>query len=301
MRSHPTLIVLVIAILAGTSATTAEQPQATPIATWSLGQGTLVTIAANAFATTTAATPGSDIALGQRIASGSAQPAKIVFAAPLAGSVTLAPGSVVIMREEVVAEAKELVIDLDQGAVQVDVLGRGPYAGVRVRGAVLDVRVTGTLFVVQRVTRDADYVALVQGRLKAGLRTEVADVLGKGQQFEIKSRQGIGASTAGGLEQIAALTNRPQIVSLKTSIKNQGTAPQQGDGGWDTDLALDLLNDLFDQVGFADALMSELTDALGEALFDDLQAGPGDQVINSVFASGTPGALGSPPPPPVPQ
>jgi hypothetical protein len=285
------LIALFLAVVAFTGATAAEQVPATPIATWSLGQGMVAT---------TAAKPGSDITLGQRVASGTSQPAKIVLVAPLAGSLTLAPGSAVTVSEEVVADTKELVIDLDEGAVQVDLQSRGPYAGVRVRGAALDVRVTGTLFVVQRVKRDADYVALVQGKLKAGLRKDVSDALGKGQLFDLESRQGIGASTGGGMEQIASLTNRPQIASLKTSIKDQSTGPQQGDGGWNTDLALDLLNDLLDQSGFDDALLTELTDALGEALFDDLQAGPGDQVINSIFSSSSAGGvLAAPPPPPV--
>jgi hypothetical protein len=288
MRTQLIALFLTVLMLAGAPA--AEQVPATPIATWSLGQGMVAA---------TAAKPGSDIGLGQRVASGTSQPAKVELAAPLAGSLTLAPGSAITLSEETVADTKELVIDIDEGAVQVDLHARGAYAGVRVRGAALDVRVTGTLFVVQRVKRDADYVALVQGHLKAGLRKEVADALGKGQQFDLESRQGVGASTGGGLEQIASLTNRPQIASLKKSIKDQSTGPQSGDGGWDKDLALDLLNDLLDQLGFDDALMNELTDALGEALFEDLQAGPGDQVINSIFSTSAAGVLGAPPPPPI--
>jgi hypothetical protein len=266
----------------------AEQPPA--IATWALGEGT---VAANA------AKPGSDIALSQRVASTSTQPAKLVFAAPLVGSLTLSPGAALTVVVETVGENRELVIDLDDGAVQVDLHDKGAFAAVRVRGAALDVRVTGTLFVVQRVKRDADYVALVQGKLSAGLRKEVADALGQGQRFDIDSRQGLGASTSGGLEQIASLTNRPQIASLKTSIKDQATGAKKGDGGWDQDLALDLLNDLLDQFGFDDALLRELTDAIGEALFDDLNTGPADEVINSTFSStSAPGVLAPPPPPP---
>lgn len=266
----------------------AAAEQAPPIATWTLGEGTVAQASAK---------PGSDIALGQRVASTSGQPAKLSFAAPLSGSLTLSPGAAVTLVVETVADTRELVIDLDAGAVQVDLHDKGAFAGVRVRGAALDVRVTGTLFVVQRVKRDADYVALVQGRLNAGLRKEVADALGQGQRFDIDSRQGIGASTTGGLEQIASLTNRPQIASLKTPIKDQATGPQQGDGDWNKDLALDLLNDLLDQLGLEDVLLSELTDALGDALFDDLDAGPGDQVINTAFSGGF-GVLAGPPPPP---
>ena len=102
-----------------------------------------------------------------------------------------------------------------------------------------------------------------------------------------------------GLGVMASLTNRPQIASAKrNNIKEQSTGPQEGNGGWDKDLALDFLNDLLDQLGFNDALMNALTDALGEALFEDLHTGPGDQVINHVFLNHTSGLLGAPPPPP---
>lgn len=282
-----TILIVLFGIAALSSVAAAEQAPP-PLATWTHGDGTVATVAAR---------PGSDIAIGQRVAATSGQPAKLVFAAPLAGSLTLSPGAVLTMVVETVAETRELVIDLDAGAVQVDLHDKGAFAGVRVRGAALDVRVTGTLFVVQRVKRDADYVALVQGKLNAGLRKEVADALGQGQRFDIDSRQGVGASTSGGLEQIASLTNRPQIASLKASIKDQATAAKNGDGGWDKDLALDLLNDLLDQLGLEDALLNELADALGDALFDDLDAGPGDQVINTTFSGGSSIIPGPPGPP----
>jgi len=283
-----TILIVLFGIAALSSVVAAEQ--APPIATWTLGEGTVAASASQ---------PGSDISIGQRVASSSGQPAKLVFVAPMAGSLTLSPGAAVTLVVETVADTRELVIDLDSGAVQVDLQDKGSFAGVRVRGAALDVRVTGTLFVVQRVKRDADYVALVQGKLNAGLRKDVAVALNKHERFDIDSRQGIGASTGGGLEQIASLTNRPQIASLKKSIKEQATGAQQGDGGWNTDLALDFLNDLLDQLGLDDALLSQLTDALGDALFDDLDAGPGDQVISTTFfGSGGFGVIPSPPPPP---
>lgn len=283
-----TVLIVFIGLVALGLSSAAAAEQVPPLATWTLGEGTVAAASAK---------PGSDIAIGQRVAATSNQPAKIVFTAPLAGSLTLSPGAGLTMMVEQVADTRELVIDLDAGAVQVDVHDKGAFAGVRVRGAALDVRVTGTLFVVQRVKRDADYVALVQGKLNAGLRKDVADALNKHERFDIDSRQGIGASTSGGLEQIASLINRPQIASLKASIKEQATGAQQGDGGWNKDLALDLLNDLLDQLGLDDALIGELADALGDALFDDLDAGPGDQVINTAFA-GASGALPPPPPPP---
>lgn len=283
------LLLAALLTLGGPAAITAADPAAPVLATWTLGDGAIANGAAK---------PGTDVTIGQVITSSSAQPARLTLTAPMAGSLTLSPGASLILVEETVADQRELVIDLATGAVQVDLHAKGAYAGVRVRGAALDVRVTGTLFVVQRVKRDADYVALVQGKLNAGLRKEISDALGQGQRFDLDSRQGVGASTTGGLEAIATLLNRPQIASLKKSIKEQGTGAQQGDGGWDKDLALDLLNDLLDQLGLDDALLGELADALGDVLFDDLSAGPGDQVINTSFGATSAGTLPPPPPPP---
>jgi hypothetical protein len=280
---------LCLCLVTGWLAAADAVPAAPVLATWSLGEGTIAGSSAR---------PGSDIAIGQVVTSPSAQPAKVVFAAPLAGNLTLSPGAAFTLVEETVADQRELVIDLAEGAVQVDLIAKGPYAAVRVRGAAIDVRVTGTLFVVQRVKRDADYVALIQGKLNAGLRKEISDALGQDKRFDIESRQGIGASTTGGMEAIATLVNRPQIASLKKSIKEQGTGEKQGDGGWDKDLALDLLNDLLDQLGLDDALLGELVDALGDALFEDLNSGPADQVINTIFSTSPSGVLPPPPPPP---
>jgi hypothetical protein len=262
-----------------------------PVATWSLGEGVVAEAPAH---------PGSDIAVGQRVTSSAEKPAKIDLAAPMTGTLTLSPGSTFSFVVETIAETQELVIDLSAGAVQIDLRNKGTFAAVRVRGAALDVRVTGTLFVVERIKRDEDYIALIQGKVKVSLRKEVADALGSsGQSFELENRQGVGATVGGGLGVMASLTNRPQIASAKRkNIKEQSTGPQEGNGGWDKDLALDFLNDLLDQLGFNEALINELTDALGESLFEDMHAGPGDQVINRVFLNASSGVLGAPPPPP---
>lgn len=292
MRTTPSLFAFLLMALSAWDPLAAEDPPQAPVATWTLGHGTVAAAAA---------LPGSGIALGQRLAAPRDQPAKIDFAPPMAGSLTLSPGAALVLVVESVGGARELVIDLDAGAVQVDLHDKAAFAAVRVRGAALDVRVTGTLFVVERVRRDADYLALIQGKVKAGLRKEIAEALGKGQSFELESRQGIGASTGGGLGQIAAMTNRPQVASLRVSVEDQATGPQVDDGGWNLDLALALLNDLLNQAGAGgldEALMSELTDAIGNALFDDLNTGPGDQVINTVFATSSAGNLAPPPPPP---
>lgn len=288
---HPTISPLLTLCFAVLTSVSAAETVTTPSATWSLGEGSIAEASAH---------PGSDIAVGQRVASSADKPAKIDFAPPMTGTLTLSPGAALTLVVETVAGSKELVVDLASGAVQIDLRNKGNFAAVRVRGAAVDVRVTGTLFVVERIKRDADYVALIQGKVKASLRKEVAEALGSsGQTFELENRQGVGASVGGGMSVMASLTKRPQIVSAqRKDLKEQSTTPPDGDGGWDQDLALDFLNERTDQLGFNDAVMHELTDALGEALFDDLQAGPGNQVIDSVFATSPGGALATPPPPP---
>ena len=282
---------LTIGTCVGAAEVAAPAVPSSPSATWSLGEGSVAE---------TPAHPGSDIAVGQRVASSAEKPAKVNFAAPMTGTLTLSPGAAFTFEVETVAESKELVIDLSAGTVQIDLRNKGTFSAVRVRGAALDVRVTGTLFVVERIKRDEDYIALIQGKVKVNLRKEVAEALGSsGQTFELENRQGVGATVGGGLGVMASLTNRPQIASAKRkNIKEQSTGPQEGDGGWDKDVALDFLNDLLDQLGFNDVMMNELTDALGESLFEDLHTGPGDQVINRVFSISPSGALASPPPPP---
>ena len=282
---------LTVCTCVGAADVAAPAVPSSPSATWTLGEGSIAEAPAH---------PGSDIAFGQRVTSSALKPAKVDFAAPMAGTLTLSPGTECTFVVETVAETKEFVIDLSAGAVQIDLRNKGTFAAVRVRGAALDVRVTGTLFVVERIKRDEDYIALIQGKVKVSLRKEVADALGSsGQTFELENRQGVGATVGGGLGVMASLTHRPQIASAKrNNIKEQSTGPQEGDGGWDKDLALDFLNDLLDQLGFNDVMMNELTDALGEALFEDLHSGPGDQVINRVLSNASTGVLGGPPPPP---
>ena len=288
---HLTIFPLLTLCFAVLTCVSAAEKVAAPSATWSLGEGSVAEASAH---------PGSYIAVGQRVASSADKPAKIDFSPPMTGTLTLSPGAALTFVGETVAETKELVVDLASGAVQIDLRNKGTFAAVRVRGAALDVRVTGTLFVVERIKRDADYVALIKGKVMASLRREVADALGlSGQSFELENRQGVGASVSGGMSIMASLTNRPQVVSVqRMDLQEQSTTPPEGDGGWDHDLALDFLNERTDQLGFNDAVIHELTDALGEALFDDLQTGPGNQVIDSVFATSPGGALASPPPPP---
>jgi hypothetical protein len=257
-----------------------------PIAVWSMGPGTIAGSTAQ---------PQHAVLQGQMMASSASLPARLDFISPVVGHITLSPGAEIKLRVEQ-NDGQQLILDVLQGAVQVQLDDKGPYVAMHVRGGALDVRVTGTLFVVERVRRDADYVALIQGKLKVGLKKDVADALGKAGQLELESRQGVGGD-ANGLASVEGLNNRPQIASAsRSSIQGQSTGPIVGDGGWDDDMALSFLLDLLEQLGLDDAILAQFTDALADALFDDLNTGPAEQVLSTAFSSA--GVLGSPPPPP---
>ncbi len=258
-----------------------------PVAVWSMGPGTIAGSTAQ---------PQHAVFPGQIMVSSSTAPARLEFMSPVVGHITISPGSEIKLRVEQ-NDGQQLILDVLQGAVQVQLDHKGEYVAMHVRGGALDVRVTGTLFVVERVRRDADYVALIQGKLKVGLKKDVADALGKDGQLELESRQGVGGDSSGGLGALQGLNNRPQIASAsRSSIQNQATGPLVGDGGWDDDMALSFLLDLLEQLGLDEAILAQFTDALGEALFDDLNTGPVEEILSTAFGSA--GVLGSPPPPP---
>jgi hypothetical protein len=257
------------------------------IGEWSMGPGTIAGSAAQA---------QQSVLTGQVVASSNDVPARFNFHAPVAGHVTMGPGAALSLKIETRADQQILVMEIERGSVQVQLDNKGNYSVMQVRGGAMELNVTGTLFVVERVRRDADYVALIKGKLKVSLRKEVADTLGKADQRDIDSRQGMGASS-GGLSGPDALNNRPQITGKSgKSVQEQGTGPQDGDGGWDYDEALELLIELLKELGLDDELIKQLIDSLGDALFEDLNSGPGDQAVNTVL--GAAGALSSPPPPP---
>jgi hypothetical protein len=132
--------------------------------------------------------------------------------------------------EEQVASGTDLVIDLEDGAVQVDVHARAAYAHVRVRGLVSDVSVVGTIFLVQRVARDSDYVAQVDGTVRVRQRTGDATV-------DLKGHQGVAVTTAG-LDPVDLLLTRPNLTPERLAqgnLRSQGLSPNPGGGGWDQD------------------------------------------------------------------
>lgn len=259
-----------------------------PLAAWGQGDGRIAGAAA---------APGQPILAGAEIAAHADRPARVALAVAPGSTLTLGPGAALRLSEEhEEGKGRRLIIALDRGAVQVDLVGKGEYLDVHVRGAALEVTVTGTLFVVDRIRRDADYVALVQGKVKVGLRKEVADALGKKQDVELSPRQGVGGTTGGGLGGTDTLGNRPQVDGKTTgNAQEQGTAPTKGDGGWDDDLAGLLLGGDGPLDGLGDDLLLQLGDELGKALLEDLGNAVTDQVLQINYGGST---LAPPPGPP---
>jgi hypothetical protein len=158
-------------------------------------------------------------------------PARLVLLTAPNSVVTLGAASEVSLSTEKDAAGTHLIIALERGKVEVSLGNKGSYHDVIVRGAAMNVRVTGTLFVVERVRRDADYVALVNGHVKVGLRKEVVESLGKsGEEIDLNPHQGLGASQGGGLGQPETITSRPSVTDASHTTRDQANDPNGGFG-----------------------------------------------------------------------
>jgi hypothetical protein len=257
------------------------------IATWEDGPGSIGATPAGAGAAVPA---GAVLAIGDR-------PVRLALVGAPGSAVELAPASAATF----LVEDGRIVIALASGRVQVDLPDRGPWAGLIVRGAALEAQVTGTLFLVERTRKDADYVALVRGALKVGLRREIALALGRAASdaIELRSRQGAAGSTAGGLGSAEALSSRPQLLSA-ASLRDQALVPDPAASSWSGDpaqagpmpdpvalMVQQTINDVAQQVA------AEVANAVAE----DVRQQVVQQVVETVVGT-TPGALAGPPGPP---
>jgi hypothetical protein len=271
------------------------------------------------------AKPGALIGEGVPATAPAKAPARLILLTAPNSVVTLGPGAEVSLSTEKDAAGAHLIIALERGAVEVSLGNKGGYRDVLVRGAAMNVRVTGTLFVVERVRRDADYVALVNGHVKVGLRKEVADALGKpGEEVDLLPHQGLGATVVGGLGQIDSLSSRPSVTDSYHSIHDQATGTN---GGFSNDSPEVLGNAAsaaagatngpnsggIDNTGISGAapgappagggpgdinapLTLTIHDDLGNQIFNSIDHGSlGQQVTETVLS---PAPLGAPPGPP---
>ena len=205
----------------------------TPVAIWGSGPGTVAGEPASI---------QSAISTSQTITCGD-QTVRLELIGFPGSDVIMRAGSIVRFTITEQQESHQLVVELERGAVQVDITGTGPWSGLTVRAGTVEAQVTGTLFVVERDEQEGDFVGLIRGSLQVKLRREIAAALGE-QSAGLTDRQGI-SGTATGLGEVIAMTNRPQITSTK-SMKDQATAPPDGDGGWDDDDAGTMTGDIPD-------------------------------------------------------
>jgi hypothetical protein len=287
----------------------AKPAVAKPLASWSTGDGTIAGAAA---------TSGAPIASGVALAAGAGKPATVQLLTAPGSLVVLGAGAGFSLTTEPVADGKEaLIINLESGAIQVHIASKGDYESVHVRGAALDVRVTGTLFVVERVKRDADYIALVQGKVKVSLRREIADSLHRQGEVELTTRQGVGGSTTGGLGAVESISSRPQLSSASHTTVREQALSESDDGHWNQDSAATELGTPVSMAdgedalgtengglthfdtGISDGLVDSLTDHISTQVFDSLDGptGLGNQVFDNLSGAGG-GELPGPPPPP---
>ena len=258
---------------------------------------------------------GTMVLTGQEVVASDAAPLRLVcHEAPGITAVLAAGSKGRFAVEPDAAGGRQLIFDLETGAVQLDVTDKTPYSGVRVRGAALDVRVTGTLFVVERTRRDADYVALVRGKLRVGLRPEVARALGKAGDLELLERQGVSGDTTSGVGTPTGLSARPQIAfaaSMRAAVADQGSGASDQGTGWDIDLAAELTGAGLEGSGLGDVAggeaggipFSEMAEDLVDS-FSELGSAPesiADQVSENAGSSSSGGASALPLPPSPPQ
>jgi len=286
----------------------AQAWSADPVGTWRCGIGSVDGQPAKV---------GTLVFTGQEVVAADAAPLRLVCSEAPGITAVLAAGSKGRFGiEPDGAGGRLLVLDLSDGAVQIDVTDKTPYSGIRVRGAAVEVHVTGTLFVVERTRRDADYVALVRGKVKVGLRPDVAKALGKAGELELLEHQGVAADTTNGIGSPTALSARPQIAfaaSLRAAIADQGNGSSDQGTPWDRDLGAELTGaqlesglgavaggmagGLGDQAGTPfSAIAEDLVDSLSE-----LGASPepvADQATAGSRAPSGPSSLPLPPPPP---
>ena len=256
---------------------------------WQFGTGTIAAAPA---------VVGAPIAADSTIASGQGVVRVTLAKAPKCHLV-MSPNSVIRLQE---TAGNHLLVYLDQGVMQANIRDKGPYAEVHVLGAALDVRVTGTLFVVERVKADTDYIALVDGKVQVNLRKDVAVALNEqDKSIDLSARQGLGGSLGGGFAPVDTLTGRPQLpVTAARSgvIRETGTTTN---GGWDEDLAMSLTGgDIFGDLAgtILDEVRSEITNQVSDQVINDVTDQITDTIVQQIIGGGPQAPLASPPGPP---
>jgi hypothetical protein len=213
--------------------------------------------------------------------------------------VTLNPNSEIHLQRRALPDGHDgLFICLDEGAIQVNVGAKGPYREVHVLGAALDITDVGTLFVVEKVARDTDFVAVVRGKVSVRLRQEVSEAVAKGasDHAELGERQGVSGG-ANGMGVVQSLSSRPQLGGVTSSISEHGGAPPgPGGGDWDVDDAQTIIDASGPVISPDDGVIDEILGHVDDSIVQSIETQVHNDVINQTIGSG--GGLGLPPGPP---
>ncbi len=278
------------------------------LATWKAGAGKIGDASA---------TLGGEIPSGTHMTAGD-RAVRVVLAKAPRCSLYLSPKAEMFIDEKTDGTGTSLVAHLVSGQLEADIADKGAYTDVHVLGKIIDVKVTGTLLVVERVKADTDYVALVHGKILVNVRKEVAEAiaaLSGSEGVEMNSRQGLTAD-ASGLGPVHNLLGRPQIqtssASEHSSLQSQGDTPAP-DSSWDTSAAENSTADGGvngnsagsgveggPQIGDHDVDLSNAGNDINAQISSEIEKDVSNEVTNQVInqAFSGPNPLSPPPSPP---
>ncbi|MBA2479753.1 MAG: hypothetical protein H0V44_03745 [Planctomycetes bacterium] len=264
MRMHRCLLVLLLSIATVLGAAALESQDVLAVSRFAAGGS----------GDPTAVGAGMPVAAGDR-------PALLTLADAPRSTIILAPRAEVHLQRVVTQAGTSLIIALDAGAIQVSIVDKGAYADIHVVGGALDVRVTGTLFVVERVKRDTDYVALVHGKLSVTLRQEIAEVIAAGatDHAELSAREGV----EGGISGVGAtdtLRSRPQLAVVAGGTASIEEKAASGEGGWDVDAAAAAIADAIAASGGEDG--GVISPVISDEVFAEIASGIAEEILDRI-------------------
>lgn len=250
---------LILLLLAATATLAAED--GIDLALWRFGEGTIDGKPAG---------DGAVIRPGQTVSAGDRFPLRLALAGCPGSNLILAAGSTVRLGIEREGQAMDLIAEVPAGAIQFDLPDKGAFRALLVRGGAMQVRVTGTVFMFERVRHDEDYLAMVTGKVKVKL----LKILGQGNsdELELGGRQGISAG-ANGFGAVDQLASRPQLTAAAAERSGLRTQGLGAGGGWDADTA-------FAATSLMDAVASSVANTVANTTAQTVIA---DQVADQVL------------------
>jgi hypothetical protein len=246
---------------------------------------------------------GQNIAGGTVISTGSSRGEMALVGAP-GSRLIIGPESTLVLIETTRGGGPTLEVMLTRGVLEMDLPDRGRFTEAHVLGAVCDVRVTGTIFVVERTRADADYVALIKGRVQVGVRPELAAILANGKTLiDLIDRQGLTADRNAGLGQAETLQSRPTIAATSatsgTSTRDQGQRADPSGASWSTTTTAPVVT----ETPPAATVTPDDTAGLAATVTTDMASGVVSGITQEIVQEATQATLdglGAIPPPPAP-